>query len=41
MPHYLDGDEKADAGTHLRGVPVHPCHDVHDGLADGDDHAKH
>lgn len=38
---YLYGDQQADASAHFGRVSVHSCHHVHDGLADGNDHAKH
>ena len=37
----LDDDEQADAGADVGGLAVHAGHHVHDGLAQGDDHAEH
>ena len=36
----LDNDEKADSGTDLSRISVESRHDVHDGLAHGDDHSE-
>lgn len=38
---YLNGDQQADSSTHLRRVPVHARHHIHNGLTDSNDHAKH
>lgn len=38
---YLYGDQQADSSAHFGRVSVHSCHHVHDGLADGNDHAEY
>ena len=38
---HLDDDEQTDPSAHLGRVPVHARHDIHNGLANGDDHAKY
>lgn len=37
----LDDDEQAYPSTHLWRISIHACHNIYNGLSNGDDHSKH
>ena len=40
-PSHLEDDEETDTSSKFRRSSIHSCHDIDNGLSDGDDHAKH